>query len=195
MNWIDQVSCVKAKFKEKKHAILPQYIWQTLSQSYSHDLLLLLMTMLVIMLWSCVLVLLLVFVLGECNSNNQTLVHNIQDNTVYQFRVQLSPAHSCHCVNIETVGSTSLINQNWCIQPVISTGNHLCATESNSTYLSQPVAIGDNFIDNVECSHPFVMQNTMDTAVAYEGKFGSCPEAKCLFPLTPLPSVNNEDEL
>ena len=39
------------------------------------------------------------------------------------------------------------------------------------------------------------MQNTMDTAVAYEGMFGSCPEAQCLFPLTPLPSVNNEDEM
>ena len=147
------------------------------------------------MLRSCVLVLLLVFVLGECNSTNQTLIHNIQTNTVYQFRVQLSPAHSCHCVDIETVGSVSLINQNWCIQPVISTGNHLCATASNSTYLSQPVAIDGDFIDNVDCSHPFVIQNTMDTAIAYEGIFGCCPVSQCLFPLTPLPSVNNEDEM
>ena len=141
-----------------------------------------------------VVVVVVVFLLGECNSTDQTLVHNIQNNTVYQFRVQLSPAHSCHCVNIETVKSVSLINQ-WCIQPVISTGNQLCATKSNSTYLSQPVAIEDGLIDNLMCSHPFVKQNTMDTAIAYEGMFGSCPESQCLFPLTPLPSVNNEDEM
>ena len=165
----------------------------TLSRSL---FLLLIMDNATYMLWSCVPVLLLVFVVGECNSTDQTLVHNIQINTVYQFRVQLSPANSCHCVNIETVmGSSSLINQ-WCIQPVISAGNQLCTiAESNSMYLSQPVAIEAGLIDNVECSHPFVIQNTMDTAVAYEGMFGSCPEAQCFFPLTPLPSVNNEDEM
>ena len=134
------------------------------------------------------------FFLGNC-STSQTLLHSIDINTVYQFRVQLSPAHSCHCVNIETVGSISLIN-NWCIQdqPVKNIGNQFCATESNSTYFSQPVTIEDNFIHDVRCSHPFVMQNNIDTAVAYEGMFRCCPESKCLFPLKPLKIMNSANK-
>ena len=131
------------------------------------------------------------FFLGNCSTNKQTLLQ-IQTNFVYQFRVQLSPAHSCHCV---TLTAAMMFNGflDWCVQPITNTSTKLCATENISTYISKPSAIRDVF-DNVECSHPFVMQNTMDTAVAYEGMFGCCPESQCLFPLKPLKIMNKANK-
>ena len=111
-----------------------------------------------------------VFLVEECDSTNQTLVHNIQNNTVYQFRVQLSPAHSCHCVNIETVGDITLLNGRWCIKPGII---KICADESRtSTHLSEPVAVvarASNYTTQiVDCDRQFVMDNIMNGAVGSE---------------------------
>ena len=129
-----------------------------------------------------------IFVVGECNSTNQTLVHNIQDNTVYQFRVQLSPAHSCHCVNIETVGDIKLLNGRWCND--LQSTKTICAAEgATRTYLSEPVAMistTNNTTEHVGCNHSFATHNVMEMSIAYEENFMSCPESQCLFPLLPL---------
>ena len=132
------------------------------------------------------------FFLGNC-STSQTLLHQIQTNTVYQLRVQLSPAHSCHCVTLRT---DQLFNGflDWCVQPITNTPNKFCATENISTYISKPGVIRPPF-ENVECSHSFVMQNTMDTAVAYQGMFSCCSESQCLFPLKPLKIMNKANEM
>ena len=130
------------------------------------------------------------FFLGNC-STSQTLLHQLQTNIVYQFRVQLSPAHSCHCVTL-TAAFNGLFE--WCVQPITKTTTKLCATENISTYLTKPFAISDIF-EIVECNHPFVMQNTMDIAVAYEGMFSSCPESQCLFPLKPLKIMNKANKM
>ena len=131
-----------------------------------------------------------VVVIGECNSTNQTLVHNIQNNTVYQFRVQLSPAHSCHCVNIETVGDIKLLNGGWCND--LQNTTTICAAEgATRTYLSEPVAVistTNSTTQHVGCDHSFAAHNVMDLAIAYEGDFTSCPGSQCLFPLLPLRS-------
>ena len=131
--------------------------------------------------------------LGNC-STIQKLLHQIQTNIVYQFRVQLSPAHSCHCVTLTATNPTFSDFLNWCVRPITHTPTKLCATENISTYISKPSAIRE-FFEHVECSHPFVMQNTMDTAVAYEGMFSCCPESQCLFPLEPLKIMNKFNKM
>ena len=134
-----------------------------------------------------------------CNSTNQTLVHNIQNNTVYQFRVQLSPAHSCHCVNIEAVGDIDLVEGRWQCSNFINGmfSMSVCAIEDMiRTYLSEPVAVLTNSIHHVEChSNSLAVVNTMDTAIAYEGIFGSCPVSQCVFPLNPLSNTNNGSDM
>ena len=138
-----------------------------------------------------VVVVVVVVVLGECNSTNQTLIHNIETYSVYQFRVQLSPAHSCHCVNIETVGYITLLNQDWCSQPEPITVNRICAAGNTvNMYLSQPVAVlSADVTKNISCRNIFAMQNVTDTAIAHARTFGSCPEHECHFSLQPLPSI------
>ena len=137
--------------------------------------------------------------LGVCNSTNQTLVHNIQNNTVYQFRVQLSPAHSCHCVNIEAVGDIDLVEGRWQCSKFINGmfSMSVCAIEDMiRTYLSEPVAVLTNSIHHVEChSNSLAVVNTMDTAIAYKGIFGSCPVSQCVFPLYPLSNTNNGNDM
>ena len=131
--------------------------------------------------------LLLLYDAGMYESDNKT--HEIKNNTVYQFRVQLSPAHSCHCVNIETVGDINLVNR-WC---EISS-NVLCAKDelTTMTYLSQPVTMMNGNLVSLDCGHPFATLNVTDIAIAYEGKFECYPKHQCLFPLMPLTSVNDE---
>ena len=83
-----------------------------------------------------------------------------------------------------------------CVQPITNTPNKLCAMENISTYFTRPIAISVQFAGDAECSHPFVMQNTMDTAVAYEELFDCCPESQCLFPLKPLKiNMNKAEEM
>ena len=141
------------------------------------------------------------FFVGNC-STSQALIHSIETNTVYQFRVQLSPAHSCHCVTLTATNPAFNQFLDWCVQPITNISTKLCAMENISTYLSKPVAIQRfSIIGNLElaleCSHPFVMQNTMDTAVAYEGMFSSCPEShmQCLFPLESLKTMSKANEM
>ena len=129
---------------------------------------------------------------GMCESENDKLIREIKTNTVYQFRVQLSPAHSCHCVNIETVGDINLDNR-WCE----ASSNVLCAKNELTmmTYLSQPVVTMMNASLEpapLDCGHQFVKLNVTDIAIAHEGTFESCPKHQCLFPLMPLTSVNNK---
>ena len=131
------------------------------------------------------------FFLGNC-STSQTLLHQIQTNIVYQFRVQLSPAHSCHCVTLTATDPAFNDFLKWCVWPITNTPTKLCATENISTYISKPIVIRPH-LESVQCSHPFVMQNTMDTAVAYEEMFGCCPESQCLFPLESLKIMNRDN--
>ena len=135
------------------------------------------------------------FFLGNC-STSQTLLHSIETDTVYQFRVQLSPAHSCHCVTLTDHPQFIRFSGQWCVQPITNTPIKLCATENISTYLTRPFVIPESLLlaQSTECSHPFVMQNTMDTAVAYEGMFSCCPESQCLFPLEPLKIMNKANK-
>ena len=110
-------------------------------------------------------------------------------NTVYQFRVQLSPAHSCHCVNIETVGDINLVNR-WC-----EASNVLCAKNELTMmmYLSQPVVTMMNTsLVRLDCDHQFATLNVADIAIAHEGKCECYPKHQCLFPLMPLTSANDE---
>ena len=138
---------------------------------------------------------------GMCESDNNKLKREIKNNTVYQFRVQLSPAHSCHCVNIEAVGDINLVNR-WCN----TSSNVLCAKNESTTmtYLSVPVHVV-NMTDaddgpanakptpaHLDCEHRFAKLNVTDIAIAHEGTFESCPKHQCLFPLMPLTSVNNK---
>ena len=152
-------------------------------------MLLLLFIVVVVVVVCCCCLLLLLYDAGMYESDNKTLTHEIKNNTVYQFRVQLSPAHSCHCVNTTTVGDVNLVNR-WCE----TSSNVLCAKDelTTITYLSQPVTMMNGSIVSLDCDHPFVTLNDTDIAIAHEGKFECYPKNQCLFPLMPLTSVNDE---
>ena len=132
--------------------------------------------------------LLLLYDAGMYKSDNKT--RKINANTVYQFRVQLSPAHSCQCVNIETVGDVNLVNR-WCE----TSSNVLCAKNKLITmmYLSEPVVTRANgSLVYLDCDHPFTTLNDTDIAIVHEGTFECYPKHQCLFPLMPLTSVNDK---
>ena len=136
------------------------------------------------------------------------MVHEVQTNVAYQFRVQLSPAngHSCQCVKIEVNISRHSI-QKWCMPTQLSTSRFCAVQGKMMVYISQPTAISQPTpvqtppsspsitTTDVNCDLPFVMSNITDIAVAHDDmSFVCCPESQSLFPLTPLPSVN-EDEM
>ena len=137
------------------------------------------------------------------------MVHEVQTNVAYQFRVQLSPAngYSCQCVKIEVNISRHSI-QKWCMPTQLSTSSRFCAVQGKMmVYISQPTAVSQPTpvqtppsspsiaTTDVNCDLPFVMSNITDIAVAHDDmSFVCCPESQSLFPLTPLPSVN-EDEM
>ena len=75
--------------------------------------------------------------------------------------------------------------------------NSVCAIEDLiRTYLSEPVAVLTNSTHHIECrSNSLAVVNIMETAIAYEGMFGSCPVSQCIFPLNPLPNTNNENDM
>ena len=129
-----------------------------------------------------------------CESDNNRLKREIKTNTVYQFRVQLSPAYSCHCVKIETVGYINLVSDRWCN----ASSNVLCARNESTTmtYLSQPVVTmmdaSTGELKSLDCDHQFAKLNVTDIAIAHEEVFESCPKHQCLFPFMPLTSVNNK---
>ena len=147
---------------------------------------------------------------GMCEDTTQAMIHDeVQTNVTYQFRVQLSPAngHSCQCVKIEVNISRHSI-QKWCMPTQLNTPRFCAVQGKMAVYISQPTAISQPTpsststspsisTTDVNCDLPFVMNNITDIAVAHDDKsFVCCPnhESRCLFPLTPLPSIN-EDEL
>ena len=140
---------------------------------------------------------------GMCEDTTQAIamVHDeVQTNVAYQFRVQLSPAngHSCQCVKIEVNISRHSI-QKWCVPTQLNTSRFCAVQGKMMVYISQPTPVltpptsPSITTTDVNCDLPFVMSNITDIAVAHDDNFVCCPESHCLFPLTPLPNLNEEE--
>ena len=131
----------------------------------------------------------------DCTEDSFT----VDSNTQYQFRIELSRASPCYCINTtDLVGEvvkqslTTGTTLTWYHQGsnnaiVVSDDTSLlCPSDNNtSTYLTE---ILQKPLDNRDCNNDtFCPHNTTDLAVAYKDTFNasSCTTEHC-FPFKPL---------
>ena len=122
----------------------------------------------------------------------------VDPNTQYQFRIQLSRAPSCHCINAERFTNQLITllsgGGSWyhekSNQIITVPDANLCPSENytTNTFLSPILQhISSNSQLSPECnSDTFCPHNTTDLAVAYKEKFAnSCTTERC-FPFARL---------
>ena len=131
--------------------------------------------------------------IGICNCTTEPSLDTVARE--YQFRVQLSVASSCHCVNVANVNSalqiffvTSNPITNWCTEDfnVIST-SLLCATENKTSTFLSPLLNANATVVQCSNNNMYADQNNTDIAVAYNHTvFSSCSLSHCI----PFMAVN-----
>ena len=107
----------------------------------------------------------------------------------------MTPASSCHCVTL-----TNITQPFGSVLPAWTSGEFWCGTNQSlpcaaddkvTRFLSRVVNVTDNSnIQIAACGDNHLStSNTSDLAIAYDGVFGTCPEAQC-FSLSPLQQNN-----
>ena len=139
----------------------------------------------------------ILFNVGLCNCTGDSFMAD--PNTQYQFRIQLSRAPSCHCINAgdftnQLITLLSLLSNvldwyheesNQIIKVSAGSNANLCPSDNTtSTFLSpilQRLSITQQCNSDTFCPH-----NTTDLAVAYKETFANnCTTERC-FPFAPL---------
>ena len=136
----------------------------------------------------------ILFNAGLCNCTGDSFV--VDNNTQYQFRIQLSRAPSYCCINagdftnqlIELLSPASS-TLDWyheeSNQIITDSNANLCPSDNNTSTFLSPILQKSN--DPLQCNcDTFCPHNTTDLAVAYEETFANnCTTEHC-FPFAPL---------
>ena len=135
----------------------------------------------------------ILFNAGLCSCTGDSFV--VDPNTQYQFRIQLSRAPSCHCINAECFTNQIISSGrgSWyhekSNQTIAVPDANLCPSENytTNTFLSPILQHINNSQLNPECNNDtFCPHNTTDLAVAYKETFANnCTTEHC-FPFAPL---------
>ena len=136
---------------------------------------------------------------GLCNCTEDSFTRDPNNTRQYQFRIQLSRAPSCHCINaggftnqiIKLLsGGGSVLDwyheeSNQIIKVSADSNASLCPSDNTTSTFLSPILQKSN--DPLQCnSDPFCPHNTTDLAVAYNETFANnCTTEHC-FPFAPL---------
>ena len=135
----------------------------------------------------------LILSIGTCNCTPEPSLDT--EDREYQFRVQLSAASSCHCVDVTNVNEalrnvfqTTNIITKWCTKDFdIINNSLLCATENKTSTFLSPLLNANTAADQCSNNNMYADQNTTDIAVAYNHTvFSSCSQSHCI----PFMAVN-----
>ena len=137
----------------------------------------------------------ILFNTGLCSCTGDSFM--VDPNTQYQFRIQLSRAPSCHCINagdftnqlIELLSLATTLD--WyheeSNQIITVPDANLCPSDNYTTNTFLSPILQHNSQLSPECnSDTFCPHNTTDLAVAYKETFANnCTTERC-FPFAPL---------
>ena len=131
--------------------------------------------------------------IGTCNCTPEPSLDT--EAREYQFRVQLSAASSCHCVDVTNVNcalnnvfKTANVITNWCTEDFdVRNNSLLCATENKTSTFLSPLLNANTAAVHCSNNNVYAGQNTTDIAVAFNHTvFSSCSQSHCI----PFMAVN-----